>query len=336
MSRADQSALENLLRAGVEERVAPSMCAWVAIDGSPRAEAAAGQASVETVFDVASLTKPMVVVTQAMVDVAQGNIQLDDEVELAFGHRRTYRQLLGHRSGLPAWEDLWAVVSASLPGWTPGDPAVWRLVEERIGALLTERPELGVVYSDLGYIQLGRALERLHGRSLRELNPLCGPVARAAPTGPCPRRRSSLMGQVHDLNCWVLGGVAGHAGAFASVTEVGAWALDLLRSSLNQGGRFDGGVVREFWSRENRSGGATWVLGWDTPSEHGSSGGQFMSDEAVGHLGFTGTSVWIDPACGLVAVLLTNRVAGPKGSQERIRDFRRRFHDDLRAYFGLS
>lgn len=335
MSSADVSALEDLLKRGLQDGVAPALSAWIAVDGQARAIAAAGDATPATVFDLASLTKPLVIVTQVMSDVGQGRYGLDDAVELAGGQTRSYRELLGHRSGLPAWEDLWAVATASLGSWTPGQSEVWRVVEDRIGELLETRTEPNVVYSDLGYIQLGRALEREHGKSLRDLARVYGPVREAAPTGPCPRRQLDLQGQVHDLNCWVLGGAAGHAGAFGSATDVGAWALDLLSSANGQGGSLDSGVVRDLWSRENRSGDSTWVLGWDTPSSSGSSGGQFMSERAVGHLGFTGTSVWLDPACGFAAVLLTNRVAGPQGSQNRVRAFRRRFHDEIRAHFDL-
>jgi len=336
MSSCDATALQDLLRSGLDDQVAPALSAWIAVDAQPRAIAAVGDATPDTVFDLASLTKPLVIVTQAMEDVTQGRYGLDDSVLFANGQTRTYRQLLGHRSGLPAWEDLWAVATAALPNWRPGEPDVWRVVEERIAGLLESRVETSTVYSDLGYIQLGRALERTHGKSLRDLYRRFGPVRRAAPTGECPRRRASLQGQVHDLNCWVLGGAAGHAGAFGSASEVGEWALDLLRAANGRSGSLDSGVVRDFWSRENRSAPATWVLGWDTPSPSGSSGGQFMSEEAVGHLGFTGTSVWVDPACGFVAVLLTNRVAGPPGSQDRVRAFRRKFHDEIRAHFDLN
>ena len=336
MSGGDRAALQELLHQGLRDGVAPALSAWVAIDGELRAAGAAGDATPETVFDLASLTKPMVVVTQVMEDVSQGRYGLDDDVELAGGQRRTYRELLGHRSGLPAWEDLWAVATAELPGWTPGHPDVWRVVEARIATLLERRGEPRTVYSDLGFIQLGLALERVHGRSLRELSDRFNRASGAAPTGPCPRRRERLAGVVHDLNCWTLGGAAGHAGAFGTAAEVGQWAQELLCAAKGRGARLDGGVVREFWDRGQRSEGSTWVLGWDTPSASGSSGGRFMSDQAVGHLGFTGTSVWLDPACDFLAVLLTNRVAGAEGSQERIRVFRPMFHDTLREHFRLS
>jgi CubicO group peptidase (beta-lactamase class C family) len=335
MKSADAAALEDLLKEGLRDGVAPALSAWIAVDGQPRAVAAAGDATPATVFDLASLTKPLVIVTQVMVDVGRGRYGLDDAVDFAAGQTRSYRELLGHRSGLPAWEDLWAVATSSLPRWQPGHSEVWRVVEDRISELLETRAEPNAIYSDLGYIQLGRALEREHGKSLRELARTYGPVPEAAPTRQCPRRQVELRGHVHDLNCWVLGGAAGHAGTFACAADVGAWALDLLRSASGQGGSLDSGVVREFWSHENRSSQSTWVLGWDTPSSSGSSGGQFMSDQAIGHLGFTGTSVWLDPACGFAAVLLTNRVSGPEGSQERVRAFRRRFHDEVRAHFDL-
>jgi CubicO group peptidase (beta-lactamase class C family) len=329
----DDAALAELLEAGLQDGVAPALSAWVAMDFQPRALAAAGAATPETVFDLASLTKPQVIVHQVMTDVAQGRYDLHDEAVRLGDSSLSFYDLLGHRAGLPAWDDLWHVAQ-DLGSWEPGSEAVWRAVERRCGALLTERPEASVVYSDLGFILLGRELERRHGKSLRELSTIYGPAATAAPTGPCPRRGRDLMGEVHDLNCWVLGGAAGHAGGFGTAADVGQWALDLARSAAGLGGKMDGAVVREFWSRDHRTSDATWVLGWDTPSATGSSGGALMSDQAISHLGFTGTSVWIDPAVGMVAVLLTNRVAGHADSQSRIRTFRPWFHDQLREVFA--
>ncbi|TNF38433.1 MAG: serine hydrolase, partial [Deltaproteobacteria bacterium] len=152
-----------------------------------------------------------------------------------------------------------------------------------------------------------------------------------APTGHCARRRRALRGEVHDANAWALGGAAGHAGVFATVDEVGRWALDLLRASQGHAASLDGGVVRTFWDPAWRAPDATWVLAWDTPSPGGqSTGGARISAAAIGHLGFTGTSVWIDRDADLVTVLLTNRVALGPASGPRMRLYRPHFHDAVR------
>jgi CubicO group peptidase (beta-lactamase class C family) len=157
--------------------------------------------------------------------------------------------------------------------------------------------------------------------------------ARCIPTGHCERRGRQAHGEVDDLNCWVLGGVAGHAGLFATLGEVGAWALDLANASAGRGGAIDGAVVREFWALEQQVD-STWVLGWDTPTRPNSTAGGRASATAVGHLGFTGTSVWIDRGHDLVMVLLTDRVALGPPSKAVMRAFRTRFHDGVRDLVG--
>jgi CubicO group peptidase (beta-lactamase class C family) len=167
--------------------------------------------------------------------------------------------------------------------------------------------------------------------------PMTGPdAARAVPTGHCPRRQRQAHGEVDDLNAWVLGGVAGHAGLFATAAEVGGWALELANSAADRGGPIAGEVVREFWDPLNRAGAeSTWVLGWDTPTSPNSTAGTRASSAAVGHLGFTGTSVWIDRAHDLIVVLLTDRVALGPTSKAKMRGFRPRFHDGIRDLLNL-
>lgn len=348
MSREDPAIaarLHELLAEGVREGVFPSAAAWIAADHRPRARAFVGGATPRTRWDLASLTKPMAVGTLAMREVAAGRLDLDERAGAPLGiddaEAPTVRELLRHRSGLPAWDDLAAAADAAVPGWRPGEPAVRGAVRGRLGALAARAaPTPATCYSDLGYVALGWLLERRLGHRLDRLfsgfrpPAPAGPAARPerfAPTGDDPPRRArELRGEVNDRNAWVLGGGAGHAGLFAPIEAVGGWALGLARAAAGSSGGIDGGVVRTFWDPAHRAEDGTWVLGWDTPSATGSSAGRHASPDAVGHLGFTGTSVWVDRAQGLVMVLLTNRVAlGPERASA-IRAFRPRFHDAVR------
>lgn len=322
--------LAELLEVGRAEGAYPSASAWVAIDGAV-IEAHVGEGSARTSWDVASLTKPMAVVELCMRGVSDGSIDLDARLDDTLPAHLTIRALLGHRAGLPPWKDL---VAALPPGFEPGASATRLALDALIRQAAREsNPSRGVDYSDLGFMLLGRWLERRHGRGLSEL------VAGFAPRGPvvtcghCPWRGREVVGEVHDPNAWAWGGAAGHAGLFATAAEVGTWALELM-----QGRRagIDAAVVREFWDASQRAPDKTWVLGWDTPSAVGSSAGTKVSRSAVGHLGFTGTSVWIDRDQGLVMVLLTNRVALGADAQPLLKALRPRFHDAIRERAGVS
>ena len=331
--------LRALLEEGVTAGAFEVGAAWVALEGRPLESAYTEGATPETIWDLASLTKPMAVVTEVMKGVEDGRLTLDEPVTGPGGLKTTIRDLLAHRAGLPAWDDLWRVAESSGDSWIPGSPPVRAAVAARIGALAGT--QAGTCYSDLGFITLGWHLERRLQAPLEALVsrwrwgvPRGTPDhLRCVPTGHCDRRGRQALGEVDDLNCWVLGGVAGHAGLFATLDEVGAWALDLANSAADRGGRIDGGVVREFWALERRRD-STWVLGWDTPTPPRSTAGTRASATAVGHLGFTGTSVWIDREQDLVMVLLSNRVALGSASKTIMRSFRPRFHDAIRDLVG--
>lgn len=357
-------ALEAVLEEGRRAGAWPMASLWVGL-GDESFEAHVGGASDETVWDVASLTKPMVVGTRAMEAVSDGRLVLD-EVIAGFEpigadglHREiaplTWRSLLGHRAGLPAWKDL---VFALPEPRVAGSEAARYAVRALVRMAARERdPGRGVEYSDLGFMLLGWLLEERLGVSLDEgldgVGVFCpGLMGRPlAPTGWCPwRGREVALGEVHDPNAWVLGGVAGHAGLFATVGEVGRWARGLLRrsrgepSGLPRLDRIRPEVVQHFWDPVQRGFDArgersSWVLGWDTKSATGSSAGTLMSPGSVGHLGFTGTSVWVDRVRGLVVVLLSNRVAlGPtaipviKMMRPRVHDVVVRATDEFGAY----
>ena len=329
------STLRNVVRRVLEEgrdaEVFPSASVWVADDLRPLLQEHVGDASQEAIWDLASLTKPMATVSLAMRLQAEGALRLDDRPS---GSKATLRQLLGHRSGLPAWWDLRAVLDRQEPGWKVGSPAVKATIRRAILDCLDGRDHRAC-YSDLGFMLLGWHMEEVTGASLDQLVPGFGvdPNARmhCMSGGLCGDRQRELIGEVNDLNTFVLGGVAGHAGLFGRAEDVGLWALDLLRSYRGLDGSFEPDIVRSYWSSDHFDDTDTWVLGFDTPTPGGSSAGSLIGSSAVGHLGFTGTSVWIDPVPGRIVVLLTNRVASPPPAEAAIKKFRPRFHD---AVFG--
>lgn len=327
--------------------------------GEPLLMEHVGGASEATCWDLASLTKPMAVGSLAMAAVSSGQLTLDEPIigfepvtsdgDVLPAPPLTFRALLGHRSGLPAWKDLvFALPEPRVAGSAEARYAVRALV--RMAA--RERDPGGrVEYSDLGYMMLGWLLEERLGISLGALSGIGGvfcPEVETAPTGRCPwRGRQVAPGEVHDPNAWVLGGIAGHAGLFGRLTEVGGWANGLLARSRGEPtgvpllDRVRREVVHAFWDLSQRGVGrdgapSTWVLGWDTPSEVGRSAGRFISKDAVGHLGFTGTSVWVDRARELVIVLLTNRVAAGAHAVFAMKRARPAIHEAVYERLGLT
>jgi CubicO group peptidase (beta-lactamase class C family) len=218
------------------------------------------------------------------------------------------------------------------------------------------------VYSDLGFILLGWLIARLMGTELdtlfrRQISEPLGlssvafvrlgnhpaPAGQGfvaghevAPTERCPRRGHLVCGEVHDLNAFAMGGVAGHAGLFSDARDLGGIAGALVSAWHGDGGAdalVPREVIQEFW-RPAGIAGSTWRLGWDGPSGPASQAGSNMSRAAVGHLGFTGCSLWIDPDRALSIVLLTNRVHPTVRDDPRFRDFRRQVHDTALAALG--
>ncbi|MCB9786830.1 MAG: beta-lactamase family protein [Deltaproteobacteria bacterium] len=334
--------LADLLARGVEEGVFPSAGALIASEHRVRAVACAGGARLDSLWDLASLTKPMAVVTLCMRGVAAGWLSLDEVVPALPGAPVTVRALLAHRSGLPALCDLPAMLDRALGRWTPGSIEARRVALRLIAELPRAAPPQ-TIYSDLGFIVLADHLERRLGRPLRALiagfsgtEPARHPE-RFVPGRLCPRRGRVLRGEVEDLNAWALGGAAGHAGLFATLEATGAWAIDLGRADAGLPASVPTGVVQRFWDLAERAPAGpdgvrpTWVLGFDTPTPGASSAGTTVSPHAVGHLGYTGTSVWLDREQRTTIVLLSNRSAGGPHTQAAMRAFRPRFHDAARA-----
>lgn len=371
----DASFLEQLLQAGVDDQVFPGAVACVADARNPGgwALAAAGRlqpdgppARPDTVYDVASLTKP-VVAFAALRLVAAGVFSLDAPVALWIPEWRervigqaSLRQLLSHRSGLPAWAPLFKAKPAEL-----GAEATlsWYLSAIAELSQLTEVPTLDeteTVYSDLGYIAVGaivaRATECPLALAVRQhaLAPLgLGEQmlfpstltdeeqqqlrVRSAATEYCPWRGRTMVGEVHDENCGALGGVAGHAGLFATADAVAHFAAAVLNDAgSGAAARF---LSSELWGEAmppDTPG--RYGLGWDQgarrrPGGAKSAAGSLMGLRTFGHLGFTGTSVFCDPDTQKAVVLLSNRV-NPTRQNIAIRRFRPWFHDEIASCFA--
>ncbi len=278
----------------------------------------------KTLYDMASLTKVIVLTTLSMMAVTDGRLDLDAPVvrylpEFARGSGAKadvrVRDLLLHDSGLPAGRPLWLETMVRSGG-------ILRTVTTDLAA----PPGTRMIYSDLGAITLTAIIEQLYHERIDELfaRRVAGPMqlsrmrylppkgwrGQIAPTERDPWRGRILLGEVHDENTARLGGVSGHAGLFSSAEDLlrfGEWALD---GALGRTHRGMPPVPRQFqdWTlRQDRPAGSSRGLGWDTPSGV-SSAGTFMSSRSFGHTGFTGTSIWIDPEREVVIVLLTNRV----------------------------
>ena len=291
----------------------------------------------DTLFDLASLTKVMATTAMTMALCQRGRLDLEAPLvgvlpQFAGEDSRrgqvTFRMLLAHSSGLPAYEKLFLRARERQA-----------LIDKVLMVPLKYAPGTRSEYSDIGFILLGLALEKIAQESLdqfcrREIfdplgmahttfNPPLAWRAAIPPTADdCHFRKRVVQGEVQDENASVLKGVGGHAGLFSTALDVALFAEVML-----SGGRpiFAPDVVSRFTRRETSPPGTSRGLGWDTPS-HPSQSGKYFSLNSFGHLGYTGTSLWIDPERRLGVSLLTNRT-WPDCSNQAIKEIRPRFHD---------
>ncbi|MFV9689485.1 MAG: serine hydrolase domain-containing protein [Desulfobacteria bacterium] len=300
----------------------------------------------ETFFDLASLTKPLATTLGAMILFQDGSLSLDQEIGAiipAFRgtgkERITIRQLLAHSSGLPDYRPYYKTLMT-----VPRRYRKERLREMLLAERLVAAPGTKRVYSDIGFMILGWAIEVVTTIPLNifvekiiykvlgledifflPLNPETErPVRDFAATEVCDWRKKLLEGKVHDDNAYSLRGVAGHAGLFGAAADVHKLLSELLNTCLKRpkSGLFRPETVRAFFKHQPLGG----ALGFDTPTQPGSSSGRYFSESTVGHLGYTGTSFWIDLKRSIIVILLTNRIH-PTRKNERIKAFRPILHD---------
>jgi serine-type D-Ala-D-Ala carboxypeptidase len=345
----------DILQAAIVQRTFPAASIAVTFQGKLVALKAFGRftyesdsppVTVATVFDLASVSKAVATTSMAMILYERGLIDLEaslvsivPEFDGSDVRRRdvTVHMLLVHSSGLPAYEKLF------LKAKTRDE-----FLAAALATPLTADPGTRAEYSDIGFIILAILLERMADESLdrfcqREVfgplgmvhtafNPPAAWRASIPPTADdVSFRKRIIQGEVQDENASVLGGVAGHAGLFATAEELATFSHALL-----QGGR---PLVRPetlalFTRRETAPAGTSRALGWDTPCAPSQSG-KYFSTRSYGHLGYTGTSLWIDPERQLSIALLTNRT-WPDCSNKAIKDVRPAFHDAVVEALGKA
>lgn len=312
---------------------------WAEAFGSLTFDDGAAAAELDTVFDLASLTKVLAATPLLMQLVERGGFALDDPLARHLRQWRgaereavTLRDLLAHCSGLPGYRPLYLRERDEVGFAT----AIARTAFEY-------QPRSHSIYSDLDMMLLGFVLggagelgNRLAAllRQMAVVEPLQfhPPLLwrkRIAPTARDAWRGRLLVGEVDDLNAWALGGAAGHAGLFGTAQAVGACARHLLQVLDGRAGAFSRDTLLEFTRRDGRVAGSSRALGWDTMLPT-SSCGRLMSASAFGHTGFTGTSLWIDPERAVYVVLLTNRVH-PDRLNDAIKQVRPALHDAVMA-----
>jgi CubicO group peptidase (beta-lactamase class C family) len=296
-----------------------------------------------TIFDLASLTKPLATTTAILLLVDEGSVELDTPVAKylpLFSERGkdavTIRHLLTHSSGLKPWRayhEIFLKKERKTGEALIGSPTARESVIDRtVRSALVHEPGEAAVYGDLDFIVLGAVVEAVGGQRLdafcrerifgplemtdtffipigRDEQPLPDPMKRRiAATENCPWRNRVLWGEVHDPNASVMGGVAGHAGLFSTVDDVMKFGQAIIDVWHGRSEALPREPLRQFLTRQNLPVSSDWALGWDTPTEGVSSSGKHFSKNSVGHLGFTGTSLWIDLDREVVITLLTNRV----------------------------
>ena len=300
-------------------------------------EPSAPAVSVSSIFDLASVTKVAATTAMAMMLYERGVLDLDAPVtgivpEFASDDTRrglvTLRMLLAHSSGLPAYEKLFLQATNRE-----------ELLRSACATPFTTDPGTHAEYSDIGFIVLGIALERLADEAIDRFcqREVFGPLGMAHTTfNPAQALREGIpptaddqtfrhriiQGEVQDENASVLGGVAGHAGLFSTAEDMARFAHAMLN-----GGRpiLRPETVEVFTRRESNPTGTSRALGWDTPSPPSQSG-KYFSSRSYGHLGYTGTSLWIDPERHVSITLLTNRT-WPDCKNQAIKQVRPAFHD---------
>ncbi|MCW5798919.1 MAG: serine hydrolase [Nitrospira sp.] len=370
--------IQSALQAAVDDGTFPGAVLAVRLRGALVFEGAVGLLSrqgaeeavtIHTCYDLASLTKVLATTTALALLMQRGFVKLDDRIDEILHELRdsatgaaTVRQLLTHSSGLPGWRPFYervAAIEAMQPGFM-GSPAAREAILGYLAKeeLVYERGSRSL-YSDLGFMLLGFAVERVSGEALDQFcsgqlygplgaRPLayarCGPISALsihhdagcliAPTEDDPWRKRILCGEVHDENAYALGGVAGHAGLFGTARAILAVSQAWMDGRRKKRGLLDPEIVRTFTSNRQGVPNSSWALGWDTPSVRSSAGTRF-SPESFGHLGYTGTSLWIDPVKELEVVLLSNRVH-PTRRNEQIRIFRPHIHDVICREFLRS
>jgi CubicO group peptidase (beta-lactamase class C family) len=351
-----QHKLTDLLEKGVMEGVYPGAVLLVAQNGQISFLKEVGNLSIiplilpmkrNTIFDLASLTKPLATTVAVMRLVNDNRINLDqplsdliDTNSLRDKKVLTLRAILSHCAGFKDWVPFYPDLMKYR-----ADIRKKVLRKKIIELPLQYAQGSETLYSDLGFMILEWVVEAVSHETLRDFvhKKFYGPMGlkrtflstgdltfnmdEYAATEDCSWRNRIIQGEVHDENAYAAGGYSGHAGLFGTAKEIFVIA-DILRKHYTGETRdyFSPDVVREFFKRQEMVRGSTWALGWDTPSSENSSAGKYISPHSVGHLGFSGTSLWMDLDRNILVIFLSNRIH-PIRNNLKIKAFRPVLHD---------
>jgi len=351
----DFNEVEKVVNDAIKDSAFPGAAVLISKDGTIYFYKAFGnytyhkdskEVTINTIYDLASLTKVLATTTAAMICIDRNLFKLDDKVskyipEFSSNKKEnvTIKNLLLHNSGLPAWKKFWGVYD------NPED-----ILNTIYNSELEYETGTKTIYSDLGLITLGKIIEKVSGKSLSDFckeeifvplemndtyfNPPDSIKYRIAPTEIDNYwRKRLLIGEVHDETSALLKGVAGHAGLFSTAKDI----HNLLITFLNKGKYKEKQIIKsstiELFTKKYDN--SPRALGWDIKSPEGSSSGKYFSESSFGHTGFTGTSVWVDPVKKIAVVFLTNRVYPTRENRKIIR-VRPELHDAVIKAFQES
>ncbi|MCG2758916.1 MAG: serine hydrolase [Desulfobacteraceae bacterium] len=347
------SQINDLMIKGVKDKVFPGGVLLVSKNDSIIFFEAYGYANIfskrimtkNTIFDLASLTKPLATTLAVMKLIQQGKLDLEQNLGTVLPEFRdtdkkqiAIRNLLCHNSGLSDYRPYY-IELLKIP---------YNLRKKALKQFLINEPIVyptgkNVLYSDLGFMILGWIVEKVSGRSLdyfvfKDIYKPLGlkdlffvnlaserHMGYFAATELCPWRKILLDGLVHDDNAYVIGGIAGHAGLFGTAMDVNVLLFSLLSALHEHSYNFKRDLINKFFERQKDS---DRTLGFDTPSSLDSSCGSLFSKRSIGHLGFTGTSFWMDLDRSIIVILLTNRIH-PSRDNNKIKKFRPILHDTV-------
>ncbi len=391
-------AIADMMKKGVEDNVFPGAVLLVSVNSKVLFHRAFGRSDLylneimtkETIFDLASLTKPLAT-TMAVLKLVQGGLlrldqkigpvldsalnlpqpleNVSDSISEVIGEKKdiTIEELLRHTSGLPAYRPYYEKIVQYPPAFRRNCLRALLIKEP-----LENSPGDKQVYSDLGYIFLSWIVEILSEQRMDKflryhvylplgienlffislpdyvysdgkfMVPHDGTVSpeavyrtdiqgeKIAATENCPWRKKIIRAEVHDDNAWAAGGIEGHAGLFGTASAVFELLVELMNGLKGEKTKVISGKLLKRFAVKNSRGSMT--AGFDTPSGPVSASGRYFSPSSLGHLGFTGTSFWMDPERSIIIILLTNRVH-PSRKNDKIRSFRPLIHDLIMERF---
>lgn len=339
--------LDTLINEGLEE-IFPSAVLLASINGKTLIHQAYGKANLHTLFDLASLTKAFSTALLTACFLDSGLLQANTPIshfapqssQQAWHDDVSIEMLLNHRSGLPAWMPYYL-------DFSPEEAGRKTTQEKLLKLCWNEKPlhkaNTSTVYSDIDYLILGKILETVAATSLQHLfdefiaqklsltsfhfSPLEAKLA--APNGFCTWRQTKLQGVVHDYHAYLLGGAAGNAGLFGTAED----CAKIIKALFLLDDGEDNFISNKTWQSlfsfpAQKQVQDTFTGGWNLPSAQNSSSGMYFSEKSLGHLGFTGCSVWLDFQKRNFVIFLCNRLEN-ENSQEKMKAFRPRLHDIL-------